>query len=51
MKKHVWHIDFGEDSLEILGTEIENLENDELSVLEAGFLSGYEADEESYEET
>ncbi len=51
MKKNVWHINFGEDSLEILDAEIEDLENDELSVPEAGFLRGYEEDEEGYEET
>ena len=51
MKRNVWHIDFGSDSLEILATEVEDLENDELSVTEAGFLRGYEEDEESYEET
>lgn len=51
MKKKIWNINFGHDSLEILETEIEDLENDELSVTEAGFLSGYGEDEESYEET
>ena len=49
MNKKAWHIDFGNDSLEILETEIEDLENDELSVTEAGFLSGYEEDEDSSE--
>ncbi len=49
MNKKAWHIDFGDDSLEILEAEIEDLENDELSVTEAGFLSGYEEDEASSE--
>ena len=36
------------DSLEIMSRELEELENDELSVGEAGFLQGYE-NNESYE--
>ncbi len=42
MKKKVWHTDIGDDSLEVLASEIENLENDELSLGEAGFMQGYE---------
>lgn len=34
----------GNDSLELLETEIEELENDELSLEEAGFLFGYETE-------
>ena len=41
-------MDIGEDSLEIVASEIEDLENDELSSSEAGFLSGYEEEEEVY---
>ena len=50
MKKRVWYIELGNDSLEVSDAEIEELENDELSIPEAGFLSGYEEDEEAYEE-
>ena len=50
MKKRFWHTDVGEDSLEVLAVEVEELENDELSTREAGFLSGYEDEEEEYEE-
>lgn len=50
MKRRFWHTDIGDDSLEVLAAEIENLENDELSVGEAGFLHGYEDEEEEYEE-
>ncbi len=35
-----------DDSLEVLASEIEDLENDELSPGEAGFLFGYEENEE-----
>lgn len=34
------------DSIELLESEIEELENDELSAGEAGFLYGYEAESE-----
>ncbi len=45
MNKGLWHESIiGEDSLEIISTEMEELENDELSVGEAGFLQGYEED-------
>lgn len=51
MKRRFWHTDVGEDSLEVLAVEVEELENDELSAGEAGFLSGYEdEEEEDYEE-
>ena len=50
MKIKFWHNDIGEDSLEVLAAEIEELENDELSTGEAGFLSGYDSEEEEYEE-
>lgn len=36
----------GADSLELLDTEIEELENDEISLEEAGFLFGYENEKE-----
>lgn len=49
VRKKSWYTDIGEDSLEVLSSEIEDLENDELSIGEAGFISGYE--EEEYEET
>ncbi len=49
MKRKVWHTDIGEDSLEILAVEVEELENDELAPREAGFLSGYELENEEYE--
>ena len=49
MKRNFWHTEDGEDSLEVLAAEVEELENDELSGREAGFLSGYE-EEEEYEE-
>lgn len=49
MRKKGWHTDLGGDSLEVLSSEIEELENDELSTGEAGFLSGYQ-EEEEYEE-
>ncbi len=48
MREKSWHIDVGNDSLELLASEVEELENDELSAAEAGFLSGY--DEEEYNE-
>lgn len=48
MSKKSWYADVGNDSLEVLASEIEELENDELSAGEAGFLSGYE--EEEYNE-
>ncbi len=51
MRKKSWYADVGEDSLEVLASEVENLENDELSTSEAGFISGYQDEEESeYEE-
>lgn len=37
-----------DDSLEVLSSEIEDLENDELSPEEAGFITGYE-EEADYE--
>ncbi len=43
-KKHDGII--GNDSLELLDTEIEELENDEISLEEAGFLFGYENEKE-----
>ncbi|MBI2176129.1 hypothetical protein HYU40_02135 [Candidatus Woesearchaeota archaeon] len=46
VRKKSWYADLGEDSLEVLSSEIEDLENDELSVGEAGFISGYELDQE-----
>ena len=46
MKRKAWYIDVGEDSLELLASEVEDLENDELSTGEAGFISGYEEEEE-----
>ena len=49
MRKKSWYADVGDNSLEVLASEIENLENDELSTGEAGFISGYQEDEE-YEE-
>ncbi|MBI2581024.1 hypothetical protein HYV85_04430 [Candidatus Woesearchaeota archaeon] len=49
VRKKSWYTDLGEDSLEMLASEIEDLENDELSAGEAGFLSGYH-EEEEYEE-
>ena len=49
MKKKDWYADMGSDSLEVLASEVEELENDELSTGEAGFISGYEEAEE-YEE-
>ena len=50
MSKVKWYIEIGEDSLEIGTSEVEELENDELSVGEAGFMRGYEEEEEAYEE-
>lgn len=49
MKRKAWHTDVGDDSLEVLAAEVEDLENDELSTREAGFMQGYD-DEEAYEE-
>ncbi len=49
MKRKFWHADVGEDSLEVLAVEVEELENDELTPGEAGFLSGYELEDEEYE--
>ncbi len=49
MRKRNWHIDVGDNSLEVLASEVEELENDELTTREAGFLSGYH-EEEEYEE-
>lgn len=49
MKKGLWHENItDDDSLEIITTEVEDLENDQLSASEAGFLQGYE-EEEAYE--
>ena len=51
MRRRNWYADVGEDSLEVLASEVENLENDELSTGEAGFISGYQDEEDSeYEE-
>lgn len=50
MKRKFWHTDVGDDSLEVLAAEVEDLENDELSLGEAGFLRGYDEEEEAYEE-
>ncbi|MBI2549932.1 hypothetical protein HYV83_02010 [Candidatus Woesearchaeota archaeon] len=47
--KKVWHTEVGEDSLELLASEVEDLENDELSTGEAGFISGYEEEEEYWD--
>lgn len=46
MRKKSWYADLGGDSLEVLASEVEDLENDELSIGEAGFISGYELDQE-----
>ena len=56
MKNGIWHTNLTyADSLEVMQAEIENLENDELSMEEAGFLQGYEEDMyelyEPYEES
>ncbi|MBI2144086.1 hypothetical protein HYU17_02955 [Candidatus Woesearchaeota archaeon] len=48
MKKIIWHTGVGEDSLEVMAAEVGELENDELSAGEAGFMQGYE-DAEEYE--
>ncbi|HIG98435.1 TPA: hypothetical protein HA231_03355 [Candidatus Woesearchaeota archaeon] len=45
MKSQPWHADIGKDSLELLVVEVEELENDEISTREAGFLNGYELEE------
>ena len=50
MRKKSWYTDVGEDSLEVLASEVENLENDELSTSEAGFISGYQDEEDNYAE-
>ena len=47
--RKMWHTEVGKDSLELLASEIEDLENDELSTGEAGFISGYEEEEECWE--
>ncbi|MBI2143719.1 hypothetical protein HYU17_01035 [Candidatus Woesearchaeota archaeon] len=44
-KGKVWHSGIDDDSLDVLVVEIEDLENDELSPEEAGFMYGYSADE------
>ena len=45
MMKGLWHRDIPEfDGLEIADSELKDLENDELSAEEAGFLQGYEED-------
>lgn len=45
----LWHRNItGTDSLEVMSAEVEDLENDELSAEEAGFLQGYE--EELYDD-
>lgn len=48
VRKKSWYTELGGDSLEVLSSEVEDLENDELTTGEAGFLSGYE--EEEYNE-
>ncbi len=50
MRKESWYADVGNDSLEVLASEVENLENDELSAGEAGFISGYNEEESEYDE-
>ena len=50
MRRKSWYADVGEDSLEVLASEVENLENDELSIGEAAFISGYDEEESEYEE-
>lgn len=50
MRKKGWYADAGDNSLEVLASEVEELENDELTAGEAGFLSGYREEEEEYEE-
>ena len=50
MRKMSWYVDVGDNSLEVLASEVEELENDELTTGEAGFLSGYQDEEEEYEE-
>ncbi len=37
-------LNFGQDSLELSFSEVEELENDELSPGEAGFIHGYDED-------
>ncbi len=46
MKKGQASITEIKDSIELLESEIEELENDELSAGEAGFIYGYEAESE-----
>lgn len=46
VREKSWYADLGGDSLEVLASEVEDLENDELSIGEAGFISGYELDQE-----
>lgn len=50
MRRKNWYVDVGDNSLEVLASEVEELENDELTAGEAGFLSGYQKEEEEYEE-
>ena len=47
MSRKSWYTEVGEDSLEVLASEVEELENDELSIGEAGFMSGYQDEEDS----
>mgnify|MGYP001565012353 CR=1 FL=1 len=50
MNKGIWHESIiDEDSLGITLTDVEELENDELSIGEACFLKGYEEDASEYE--
>jgi len=46
VRKMVWKDDVEEDVLAIRETEIEELDNDEITANEAGFLEGYHASEE-----
>ncbi len=44
-----WNKDIGEeDALTIGDMEIEELDNDEINANEAGFLLGYEAEDEAF---
>jgi len=44
-KEKMWYVDIGDDSLEILDSEVEDLDNDEISLEEAGFMAGYDKTE------
>ena len=48
MKRNV-EVDFGDDSLELSFIEVEELENDELTRGEAGFIQGYDAVEAEFD--